>query len=145
LRREPDRRIDDIIACCQKVLRFTKGMGHPELVEHELVMDAVLRNIQVIGEAAKHIPDEVRAQIPGVEWKKIAGMRDWISHVYFRVDDDIVWDVVENKIPALLTLLQAYKGQARGVSPDDPGVRIEQATDRPSDGSESDRHHGSAE
>jgi uncharacterized protein with HEPN domain len=75
-------------------------------------MDAVLRNIEVIGEATKHIPDDLRARIPGIEWKKIAGMRDWISHVYYRVDDDIVWDVVENKIPELLMTVKAFKEQS---------------------------------
>ncbi|MGO9914596.1 MAG: DUF86 domain-containing protein [Isosphaeraceae bacterium] len=107
--RDPNRRIDDIIACCEKILRFRSGLDHEQLAAQELVMDAILRNIEVIGEAAKNIPEDLRARMPGIEWKKIAGMRDWISHVYYRVDDDIVWDVVENKIPELLTTVQAFK------------------------------------
>ncbi len=58
--------------------------------------DAVLRNIEIIGEAAKNLPDDVRARMPAIEWKKIAGMRDWLSHVYYRVDPDIVAEVVES-------------------------------------------------
>jgi uncharacterized protein with HEPN domain len=111
LSRSVERRIDDIIACCEKILRFTSGMDREQLVAQELVMDAVLRNIEIIGEATKHIPDEVRARMPGIEWKKIAGMRDWVSHVYYRVDDDIVWDVVENKVPELLRYLLGFKAQ----------------------------------
>jgi uncharacterized protein with HEPN domain len=60
-------------------------MDQARFVEQELVVDAVLRNIEVIGEAAKHLPDDVRAKVPGIEWKKIAGMRDWIPHVDYRV------------------------------------------------------------
>jgi len=84
-------------------------MKRKHLFEQDLVMDAVLRNIEIIGEATKHIPDDVRKQMPGIEWKKIAGMRDWISHVYYRVDDAIVWDTVETKVPKLLRTLQIFK------------------------------------
>jgi uncharacterized protein with HEPN domain len=78
------------------------------------VTDAVLRNIELIGEAAKNLPDDVRSKMPDIEWRKIAGMRDWLSHVYFHVDPDIVWDVVEMKIPQLLRVLRAF------TSPDQP-------------------------
>jgi uncharacterized protein with HEPN domain len=107
--RRPEQRIDDVIECCEKILRFTSGMDQERLVEQELVMDAVLRNIEIIGEATKHIPDDVRARMPGIEWKKIAGMRDWISHTYYRVDDDIVWDAVATKVPELLRTLRDFK------------------------------------
>jgi uncharacterized protein with HEPN domain len=111
LPRKPEQRIDDIIGCCEKILRFTSGLNQEQLVEQVLVMDAVLRNIEVIGEAAKNVPDDLRARMPGIEWKKIAGMRDWISHVYYRVDDDIVWEVVESKVPELLQTLRAFKDE----------------------------------
>ena len=79
-------------------------LGHEpdQLAGDELVTDAVLRNIEIIGEATKNLPDDVRARMPGIEWKKIAGMRDWLSHVYYRVDPDIVGEVVETNIPELL-------------------------------------------
>jgi uncharacterized protein with HEPN domain len=142
LRRDPERRIDDIIVCCQKILRFTTGLSHSDLAGQELVMDAVLRNIAVIGEAAKQIPDEVRARMPGIEWRKIAGMRDWISHVYYRVDDDIVWDVVENKIPDLLAVLRDFKGQGPGAEADDPQPGIDRTTDPSPDSGESEHVPG---
>ena len=111
--RDPGQRIDDIVECCEKILRFTSGMNQEQFVEQELVMDAVLRNIEIIGEATKHLPDDVRAAIPSVEWKKIAGMRDWISHVYYRVDDGIVWDAVATDVPGLLRALRAFKDDGR--------------------------------
>jgi uncharacterized protein with HEPN domain len=117
LSRKPEQRITDIIECCEKILRFTSGMNQEQLVEQELVMDAVLRNIEVIGEATKNLPDDVRARMPGIEWKKIAGMRDWISHVYYRVDDDIVWAAVETKVPELLQTLRAFRDQEQPSGP----------------------------
>jgi uncharacterized protein with HEPN domain len=111
LPRKPEQRIDDIIRSCEKILRFTTGMTGEGLFQQELVMDAVLRNLEIIGEATKNLPDGVRARMPGIEWKKIAGMRDWISHVYYRVDDEIVWDAVETKVPELLRTLRAFKDE----------------------------------
>ena len=111
--RKPEQRIADIIFCCEKILRFTSGMNQKQLDEQDLVMDAVLRNIEIIGEATKNLPADLRARMPGIEWKKIAGMRDWLSHVYHRVDPDIVWDAVETKIPELLRTLRAFQDETR--------------------------------
>lgn len=66
-----------------------------------MVYDAVIRNLEVLGEAAENIPDEVRGQSPQVEWRKIAGLRDVLAHVYFGLEDETLWDIVRNKIPAL--------------------------------------------
>lgn len=111
--RKPEQRIADIIRCCEKILRFTSGMNQDQMAEDDLVTDAVLRNIEIIGEATKNLPDDVRARMPGIEWKKIAAMRDWLSHVYYRVDSDIVWDAVNKDIPELLRTLRAFQDEHR--------------------------------
>jgi uncharacterized protein with HEPN domain len=111
LSREPEKRIADIILCCEKILRYTSGMSKADLIEQDLTMDADLRNIEIIGEATKHLPEDVRAKMPGVEWKRIAGMRDWLSHVYDRIDPAIVRDVVENKVPELLETLRTFRDE----------------------------------
>ncbi len=94
-------------------MRYTSGMSQEVLAADELVTDAVLRNIEIIGEATKNLPEDVRAKMPGIEWRKIAGMRDWLSHVYHSVDPDIVWEVVEVKIPELLRAIVRFKDDGR--------------------------------
>jgi uncharacterized protein with HEPN domain len=111
LSRKPEERIADILHCCEKILRFTSGMTQDQFAENDLVTDAVLQNIEIIGEATKNLPDDIRARMPAIEWKSIAGMRDMLSHVYFRVDPGIVWDVVETKVPELLRTLRAFQDE----------------------------------
>ncbi|MDI6770443.1 MAG: DUF86 domain-containing protein [Anaerolineales bacterium] len=101
----------DIQECCEKVLKFTKGMNFKDFVCDDLHFDAVLRNLEIIGEAVKHISEEQRQKYPQVKWRKIAGFRDVVTHNYFGVSDEIVWDIVENEVPALLEQVRAMLGE----------------------------------
>ena len=94
--------IEDIQESCEKVLRFTKGMTRKDFINDDLHFDAVLRNLEIIGEAVKNISDETRQKFPQIKWRKIAGFRDIVAHEYFGVNEETVWDIVENEIPVLL-------------------------------------------
>ena len=93
--------LEDILISCQRITQYTNGMTYERFINNNLVYDAVLRNIEIVGEAVKQVPDEVKERYPGVGWRRIAGMRDIVAHHYFSIHDEIVWDIVVNKIPDL--------------------------------------------
>ena len=93
--------LQDIAQSCGKILRYTQGLSQTDLIRKEKTYDAVVRNLEIIGEAAKHISDELRKQLSNIEWRKVAGLRDMLAHAYFGIDNDILWDVVQNKVPHL--------------------------------------------
>ncbi|VCU52731.1 hypothetical protein TTHN1_00484 [Thermus thermophilus] len=95
-----------MLEVCEKVMRYTEGLDFDTFVRNELVYDAVLRNLEVLGEAAKKVPDPVRARYPSVEWRAIAGLRDVLAHAYFALDDATLWDIVAHKVPALAEALR---------------------------------------
>jgi uncharacterized protein with HEPN domain len=98
--------LEDMAEAVRRVLAYTRGMDRAALFADLRTIDAVVRNLEVLGEAAKHVPDEIRVRYREIEWKKISGLRDVLAHEYFAVDDDIVWDVVMNKLPALLPRIE---------------------------------------
>jgi uncharacterized protein with HEPN domain len=82
--------LNDIRAAAEKVLRYTQGVDLARFVDDEKTFDAVVRNLEIIDEAAKHVPAEVQARYPEVEWRNIAGLRDIVAHEYFGIDEDIL-------------------------------------------------------
>ena len=91
--------ISDILEAIQRVEEYTESLSINDFTESKLHQDAVIRNLEIIGEAVKRLPGNLRKKYPDVEWKKIAGLRDILIHAYFGIDVEIVWDVVKNKLP----------------------------------------------
>jgi uncharacterized protein with HEPN domain len=110
--RDPKLYLNDITRCCERVERYTAGMTQQQFLADDRTYDAVVRNLEIVGEAVKRLPPDVRQQMPTIEWQKIAGMRDWLAHAYFGIDGDILWDVVENHVPQLRQTVQAYRAAA---------------------------------
>jgi uncharacterized protein with HEPN domain len=98
--------IKDILQNMRDAEQFIQGMTYEQFVADKKTMNAVLRSIEVIGEAAQRVPDDVRAQYPQIPWKEMAGMRDKVIHLYFSVDNETVWLVVKERIPSLQPLLE---------------------------------------
>jgi len=92
---------EDILGAIRKISQYTSGFTIEQLKTDSKTFDAVLRNLEIIGEAIKKIPPEFQKKQPTIEWKKISGLRDILIHHYFAVDVDIIWDVLQNKLPVL--------------------------------------------
>lgn len=93
--------LKDILHSSEKIMRFTLNKSFEEFASDEMLTDALVRNLEIIGEAAKQIPSNVRRRYRDVDWKKIAGLRDTLIHEYFHIDYEILWDIVTNKVPTL--------------------------------------------
>ena len=100
--RDYNLRLEDILEAIRKVQDFTNAFNDVhDLARDQMAMDAVLFNLQIIGEAVKRIPDSVREEHPEIEWRKISGLRDKLIHHYHGVDHEIIWQVVTEKLPEL--------------------------------------------
>ncbi len=93
--------LEDIVESARKIRRYTDGLTFVQFRSQDMVVDAVVRNLEIIGEAAKHLPEEAKTLMPGVDWSKAAGFRDVIAHGYLGLDLHVIWDVVQTKLPLL--------------------------------------------
>ena len=98
--------VEDVLECVRKVEKYTDGMDFASFKEDDKTIDAVVKNLIVIGEAAKNISDDVKGRYEDTPWRKIVGLRNRIVHGYFSVDLEIVWSIVKRELPALEMQLQ---------------------------------------
>jgi len=106
-----------MIAFAEKVSAYSQGLDQQEFVGNSLVYDATLRNLELIGEAATHIPDDVRSANPQIPWRLVIATRNRLIHGYLGIDDDTVWSIIQDDLPALLTALRRMREKLSSPNP----------------------------
>ena len=106
MKREIADYVSDILATAQELEEFTQGMDFASFAVDKKTVNAVIRSLEVMGEAAKRIPEGVRSKYPEIPWKRISGMRDKLIHEYSGVDLEILWAVIKQELPPLKPHLQ---------------------------------------
>ena len=100
-------RIEDILEALHRIRQYCRGMNAAEFAADTRTVDAVVRNLEIIGEAARRIPPQVTQRHPGIPWSRMAEMRNILIHEYHSVDADIIWKTVIGDLPPLAAPLQA--------------------------------------
>ncbi len=111
MRRDYRDYLEDIVAAIDETTEFTRGISFEEFRHDRKTINAVVRSLEVLGEAAKRIPAGLQAKAPGVPWKYMAGMRDKLIHEYFGVDLSIVWTVIKEELPPLRSEIDCLRAE----------------------------------
>lgn len=101
--------LDDMVAFAEKVLRYTESLDQAAFVANELVFDATVRNLELIGEAAGRIPAEVRQSTSDIPWRLIIATRNRLIHGYLGIDEDTLWSIIRSDVPPLLDSLRRLR------------------------------------
>jgi uncharacterized protein with HEPN domain len=109
LQREWRFYLNDMIGFAEKVITYTDDLNQARFIASGLNYDATLRNLELIGEAATHIPDEIRHANPQIPWRLIIATRNRLIHSYLGIDNDTLWSIIQSDIPTLLPDLIALK------------------------------------
>lgn len=99
--RSPNELLQDILESIKRIERYVGGVSFEKFSSDSLIFDAVMRNLIIIGEAVKNIPESVKKDFPSIEWKKIAGLKGIVTHKYYGINENIIWNLVKTKIPEL--------------------------------------------
>jgi len=93
--------LEDILECIDKISRYVDGLSFGSFLKDEKTIDAVNRNLEIIGEAAKNIPEQIKDNYPEIEWRGIIGLRNILIHEYYSLTLKIIWDIIQNELPVL--------------------------------------------
>lgn len=104
--RDPRLLLEDILAVIHKIERYTTGMDWERFRQDEKTTDAVVRNLEVVGEAARRLPEEFITRYPKVPWRQAAGLRNRVVHDYFGLDLEMIWEVIRHDLPKLRQQLE---------------------------------------
>ena len=105
--------VADMIEFADKVRTYTSGIDQATFLNEAIIYDATLRNLELIGEAATHIPMAIRDEHPAVPWRAIVAARNRLAHSYLSVDDDLIWNIIQDDIPKLLPALRGLLDTSR--------------------------------
>ena len=99
--------LEDMLDAAQKIQKYTLGLTQESFIEDDKTIDAVIRNFEIIGEAANRIDDDFKIQHPYIEWRKLRGFRNRIVHDYFGIDYKVVWEIIANDLTYLIDSLES--------------------------------------
>jgi uncharacterized protein with HEPN domain len=99
LKRSYNLFVEDILESMDKIENYIRDLYYDDFIENHMVIDAVLRNLEIIGEAANNIPHDLRNKFLNIPWKKMIGLRNIVAHGYFGIDLTIVWEIVTKNLP----------------------------------------------
>ena len=90
---------EDILEAMDKIERYIASLTYQVFAQNEMIVDAVIRNLEIIGEASRNIPEDVKGRHPHIPWRRMIGLRNLIIHQYFGVDLDIIWEIISKNLP----------------------------------------------
>lgn len=114
---EDSVRLRHMLDAAQKVANFTQGRNRQDLDTDEMLALAIIRLLEILGEAAKNVSPEVQARTPEIPWRQIAGTRDRLAHAYFDVNLDIIWEIVTTNMQPLIQNLETLLQQTESTEP----------------------------
>lgn len=116
MKKRPEVYLADMLQYGRRIIRYT-GSGRADFLANPMVQDAVIRNFEVVGEAASRVPQDLRATNPQIPWRSVIGFRNVLIHGYSGVSLEEVWEIVQNTLPELLQALESLLRE-RGIDPD---------------------------
>lgn len=99
--RDPELLLEDILECAGKIARYTKGISIEVFRQNNMLQDAVVRNLEIIGEAVRKLPEDFLEKHPDLPWREIAALRNILAHAYFGLDLEIIWTLAIEETPSL--------------------------------------------
>ena len=98
--------LEDIISSILKIRKYIEGTSYDAFQDDNLTVDAVLRNLEIIGEASRNVPPEIRSRYPDVPWARMIGLRNIVSHEYFGIDLSIIWRIITVNLPETMPSIE---------------------------------------
>lgn len=115
MKKDPEVFLDHILESIDLIEDYSEGVNESEFIRSSSLQDMIVRRIEIIGEAVKNLPDDLKREHPQIPWRDIAGLRDIVVHQYFGLDLELIWDVVEKDIPQLKPEILRIRDELRGL------------------------------